>query len=86
MKVLVLLAHPSEESFISFLSSEVIAELKTGGHEIRHHDLWAENFSPVFTPYERLNHVGDVAEKLRALPELQQHMVVWAACNVEGLV
>jgi putative NADPH-quinone reductase len=86
MKVLVLLAHPSEESFISFLSSEVIAELKTGGHEIRHHDLWAENFSPVFTPYERLNHVGDVADKLRALPELQQHIEDLQWCEALVLV
>lgn len=86
MKVLVVLAHPSQESFVSFLSSEVIVQLKTGGHEIRHHDLWAEDFSPVFTPYERLNHVGDVAEKLRALPELQQHIEDLQWCEALVLV
>ncbi|MEY3557498.1 MAG: hypothetical protein RL374_204 [Actinomycetota bacterium] len=86
MKVLVVLAHPSEESFVSFLSSEVIVELKTGGHEVRHHDLWAENFSPVFTPYERLNHVGDVAVKLKELPELQQHIEDLQWCEALVLV
>lgn len=86
MKVLVVLAHPSQESFVSFLCSEVIAELSSGGHEIRHHDLWAENFNPVFTPYERLNHVGDVAEKLNELPELRQHIEDLQWCDALVLV
>ncbi len=86
MKVLVVLAHPSQESFVSFLSSEVIAELGSGGHEVRHHDLWAENFNPLFTPYERLNHVGDVAEKLQHLPELRQHIEDLQWCDTLVLV
>ena len=86
MKVLVVLAHPSQESFVSFLCSEVITELRSGGHEIRRHDLWAENFNPVFTPYERLNHVGDVAEKLNELPELRQHIEDLQWCEALVLV
>lgn len=86
MKVLVVLAHPSQESFVSFLSSEVSIELKSGGHEVRHHDLWAEAFNPVFTSYERLNHVGDVAEKLTALPELRQHIEDLQWCEALVLV
>jgi len=86
VKVLVVLAHPSQESFVSFLCSEVVAELSSGGHEIRHHDLWAENFNPVFTPYERLNHVGDVAEKLNELPELRQHIEDLQWCDALVLV
>jgi NAD(P)H dehydrogenase (quinone) len=86
VKVLVVLAHPSQESFVSFLSSEVIAELGSGGHEVRHHDLWAENFNPLFTPYERLNHVGDVAEKLQHLPELRQHIEDLQWCDTLVLV
>jgi NAD(P)H dehydrogenase (quinone) len=86
MKVLVVLAHPSRESFVSYLFSEVIDELKNGGHEIRHHDLWSENFSPVFTPYERLNHVGDIAEKLEELPELRQHIEDLQWCDALVLV
>jgi putative NADPH-quinone reductase len=86
VKVLVVLAHPSQESFVSFLCSEVIAELSSGGHEIRHHDLWAENFNPLFTPYERLNHVGDVAEKLQHLPELRQHIEDLQWCDTLVLV
>ena len=86
MKVLVVLAHPSQESFVSFISSEVITELRSGGHEIRQHDLWVENFNPVFTPYERLNHVGDVQEKLKELPELRPHVEDLQWCDVLVLV
>lgn len=86
MKVLVVLSHPSRESFVSYLFSEVIDELKNGGHEVRLHDLWSENFSPVFTPYERLNHVGDVAEKLKELPELRQHIEDLQWCDALVLV
>mgnify|MGYP002632356410 CR=1 FL=1 len=86
MKVLVILAHPSPESFVSFLSSEVITEFGSNGHEIRHHDLWAENFNPVFTAHERLNHVGDVVEKLNDLPELRQHVEDMQWCDALVLV
>ena len=86
MKVLVVLAHPSQESFVSFLSSELITELRSGGHEICHHDLWTEKFNPVFTPFERLNHVGDVAEKLKELPELRQHIEDLQWCDALVLV
>lgn len=86
MRALVIVAHPSPESFVSFLGSEVVAELQNSGHEIRHHDLWAEEFSPVFTAYERLNHVGDVEEKLKNLPELRQHVEDLQWCDALVLV
>jgi putative NADPH-quinone reductase len=86
MRALVIVAHPSPESFVSFLGSEVVAELQNSGHEIRHHDLWAEKFNPVFTAYERLNHVGDVEEKLKNLPELRQHVEDLQWCDALVLV
>ena len=86
MRALVIVAHPSPESFVSFLGSEVVAELQNSGHEIRHHDLWAGEFIPVFTAYERLNHVGDVEEKLKNLPELRQHVEDLQWCDALVLV
>jgi NAD(P)H dehydrogenase (quinone) len=86
MRALVIVAHPSPESFVSFLGSEVVAELQNSGHEIRHHDLWAEEFIPVFTAHERLNHVGDVEEKLKNLPELRQHVEDLQWCDALVLV
>ena len=80
MKVLVISAHPSPESFVGLLRTEVLKELSVLGHEVRHRDLYAENFNPVFSAYERLNHVGDISVKLQHLPDLQSHVadIQWA--------
>lgn len=86
MKVLIISAHPSPVSFVSFLSSEVSDEVQKNGHELRSHDLWAEEFNPVFSSYERLNHVGDVATKLQELPELRQHIEDLQWCDALVLV
>ena len=84
MKVLVISAHPSENSFISTLRAEVLSELGSLHHEVRHHDLYAENFNPVFSAYERLNHVGDIAVKLQNRPDLASHVedIQWAEALV----
>jgi NAD(P)H dehydrogenase (quinone) len=80
MNVLVVSAHPSPESFIGTLRQEVLTELDALGHTVRHHDLYAEKFNPVFSAYERLNHVGDIKEKLLHLTDLQSHIedIQWA--------
>ncbi|CAB4681350.1 unannotated protein [freshwater metagenome] len=80
MNVLVISAHPSPDSFIGTLREEVLAEISQLGHDVRHHDLYAEEFNPVFSSYERLNHVGDIHEKLRQLPDLKPHVedIQWA--------
>lgn len=53
MRVLVIHAHPSPDSFVSHLRNVVLDELASGGHEVRHHDLWQEQFDPVFTADEK---------------------------------
>ena len=84
MRVLVISAHPSEHSFIGALRAEVLDELALLGHDIRHRDLYAENFNPVFSAYERLNHVGNLEEKLQHMPELRSYVddVQWAEALV----
>ena len=84
MKVLVVSAHPSNESFVGTLRTAVLEELTQMNHEIRHHDLYAEGFNPVFSAYERLNHVGDVEMKLQNLPDLRVHVqdIQWAEALV----
>lgn len=84
MNVLVISAHPSENSFISTLRAEVLSELGSLQHEVRHRDLYAESFNPVFSAYERLNHVGAIAVKLQNLPDLQSHVddIQWAEALV----
>jgi putative NADPH-quinone reductase len=84
MNVLVISAHPSPDSFIGTLREEVLAEISQLGHDVRHHDLYAEEFNPVFSSYERLNHVADIHEKLRQLPDLKPHVedIQWAQALV----
>jgi len=38
MKVLVIHAHPSPDSYVSHLRNAVLEELAKNGHEVRHHD------------------------------------------------
>ena len=70
MNVLVVSAHPSSASFNAALAATVISTISELGHAVRHRDLYAENFDPVFSAYERLHHVGDVREKLETLATL----------------
>ena len=47
MRVLVLFAHPLQESFHGLLHRTIIERLKAAGHEVDDCDLYAEGFDPV---------------------------------------
>ncbi len=49
MRTLIVLAHPSPESFTAALSREVCAILRQRGHAAEICDLYAENFDPVLS-------------------------------------
>jgi NAD(P)H dehydrogenase (quinone) len=53
VRVLVVYAHPLEDSFAAALHETVVAALRRGGHEVDDCDLYAEGFSPVLTAAER---------------------------------
>lgn len=53
MRVLVVYAHPVEESFVAALHQCVLKALRDAGHEVDDCDLNAEGFSPVLTGDER---------------------------------
>ena len=86
MRVLVVHAHPSPESFVSHLRDAALAELAAAGHEVRQRDLWAEGFDPVFTADERLTHTGELAPKLGRHPELASHVADLQWCEALVLV
>jgi len=86
MKVLVVSAHPNDESFLGTLRSSVLNQLTELGHDVHHHDLYADNFNPVFTAHERLNHVGDINTKLEELPELKPYVQSLQWCDALVLV
>ena len=68
------------------LRTTVLEELERAQHTVRHRDLYEESFNPVFTSFERLNHVGNITEKLHHLPELSSHVEDLQWCEALVLV
>ena len=52
MKISIILAHPSKESFNHAIAKTVLNQLKKCGHEIYFHDLYEEKFDPILLPDE----------------------------------
>lgn len=86
MRVLVLHAHPVEESFNAALHRLVVDRLKARGHEVDDCDLYAENFNPVLSRQERLDyhdvginraHVEDHVKRLKRAEALVLVFPVW---------
>ncbi|HEX9260173.1 MAG TPA: NAD(P)H-dependent oxidoreductase [Acidimicrobiales bacterium] len=49
MRVLVVHAHPTADSYSTALREAAVRGLRYGGHEVRVRDLYAESFDPVLT-------------------------------------
>lgn len=86
MNVLVIFAHPAQDSMCGLLNAAVCEEVISAGHQLRHHDLVAEKFNPVFSAYERINHIGNLQEKLKAMPDLLPHIEDLQWCDSLVLV
>ena len=56
MRVMVLFCHPVETSFHASLHAEVVATLRSSGHQVDDCDLYAEGFNPVMSREERLGY------------------------------
>lgn len=52
MKILVILAHPDQQSFNHAIANACIQRLTENGHEIIFHDLHKEQFDPIITSAE----------------------------------
>lgn len=85
-RVLVLFAHPCEESFSASLHRTTVEALRSAGHEVDDCDLNAEGFSPVLTAEERRNYhdtdintgpVQGYVDRLRAAEALVLVFPVW---------
>jgi len=81
MRVMVLHAHPIEESFNHALYNAVLETLTAAGHQVDPVDLYAEGFDPVMSREGRL-HYHDVPENVT--PELKPYVDRLMAA--EGLV
>lgn len=67
MKVLVVLGHQNQGSFCHAITQTIIDQLKSDGHEVVYHDLYAENFDPILTQEE-------LATDEPACPVIRQHI------------
>ena len=86
MRVLVIHAHPVEESFNKALFRLVCETLEQAGHSVDACDLYAEGFDPVMSPHDRRTYhdypanTGPVethVERLRAAEALVFVSPVW---------
>jgi len=60
MRVLVLFAHPLDDSFHAALHRTAVAALRAAGHAVDDCDLYAESFNPVLSAEER-RHYHDLS-------------------------
>jgi putative NADPH-quinone reductase len=72
MKVLVILAHPSQTSFNHAIASTCISALREIGHEVIFHDLHAEHFDPLLPSSEFARGAGLPAGIQRHCDEVSQ--------------
>jgi NAD(P)H dehydrogenase (quinone) len=63
MKVYVVYCHPLGDSFIAAARDRVLAGLAAGGHDVRLHDLYADDFEPALSAWERTNHLAPPSSK-----------------------
>ncbi|MDZ7619978.1 MAG: NAD(P)H-dependent oxidoreductase [Patescibacteria group bacterium] len=66
MSVLVILGHQRPGSFNHTIADVVVEELRSLGHEVVFHDLYAEKFDPIL-PHEEIKCAEDLA------PVIQRH-------------
>ena len=87
MRVLVLFAHPCEESYGAALHQRTIATLRAAGHAVDDCDLYAEGFNPVLTAAERRGYHDTrtntlpVAEHVARLRQAQALVIVCPIWN-----
>jgi NAD(P)H dehydrogenase (quinone) len=86
LRVLVVYAHPLEESFLSAAHRCAVEALQSGGHEVDDLDLYAEKFDPVLSPGQMQSYVDvgrnareveSYVERLRAAEALALVFPVW---------
>lgn len=75
MRILSLVAHPRGSSFCHAISAHVRSALSEAGHDVIHHDLYAEGFDPCLTAEEAYT-IGDSFEAALSRAEdpiIRQH-------------
>ncbi len=74
MRVLVIYCHPCPESFNAALRDTTLNALAKAGHDVRLHDLYAENFNPVMSADERRGYHTPGDNEIPARREIDDFM------------
>jgi putative NADPH-quinone reductase len=74
MNILVILGHQKQGSFCHAIAAAAVEQLKAAGHEVIHHDLYAERFDPI------LRH-EEIPQDAPLDPLLRQHVAEVAAAD-----
>ena len=82
MKALVVHCHPNPDSLCAAARDRVLAGLAAGGHEVRLLDLYAEDFVPELSSWEREHHLDDPTTK----PDIARHADDLRWCDALVLV
>lgn len=68
MKILVVYAHPLDDSFNAAIHRTVLDSLRAAGHEVDDLDLYGEDFNPVLSREERQNYHDESLNRALAGP------------------
>jgi NAD(P)H dehydrogenase (quinone) len=68
MRILVIFAHPLDDSFAAFLRDSVVETLKARGHLVDLCDLYKESFDPTLSAHERRTY-KDTSENAKSVSE-----------------
>ena len=79
MRVLAIYCHPNPDSLVAAARDRALRGLRSGGHEVRFTDLYADGFDPAMTADERRTH-----KEPGVAPELQGYAddLAWAEALV----
>lgn len=77
MKVSIILGHPSPGSFNHAIADRAVEVLRACGHEVSLHDLYVENFDPIYT-------ASELKKDATLPPPIEQHCREMEAA--EGLI
>ena len=86
MNVLVISAHPKNESLIRTLRDAAIEEMSAKGHDVKVFDLYDDQFNPVLSAFERQNHAAPLEPKLDKISDLVPYIDALKWCNALVLV
>ena len=73
-KVLLVQAHPLEDSFSAAIADAVAAGANEGGHAIRRRSLYREKYRPELTAKERASYFDTVKGALRLPADTKSHL------------